>query len=471
MRILSITIVLLSYVSVTAQRANIWYFGQNAGIDFNSGAAVPLLDGELISFEGCASICDGNGDLLFYTNGGRTLTSNIYRYGYVFDRDHDEMPNGDLEQSGGCNSATQGSLIVQDPGNTDQYYLFTTDCQEHGLVGGLRYAKVDVTLNNGLGDVATIGTLAQADVSESMIGVRHANGTDVWVIVHGLNVAQFHAFLVTANGISAPFTTTIGPNVGLSRSGLMSANGTGTKIHYGGSSSSSLMDFDPATGVLSNILPLQRTVFGSAFAPAGQYLYTCENYGQSRRVFQYDLLATDIPASEQIIGSSIASLQAMQLGPDGKIYLSRQGMVHLGVVNNPDLPGMAADYQDEGFSLAGRICTAGLPGFVNDLLAENITGIVEAGSMNESTNTDNLHITPNPATDHVNIVADAGLFGKRGVIDLFDATGKRMHSEQVNNFAALQPMDLSAEWKEGLYLVMVRVEGQVLRSSRVVVER
>lgn len=451
MRILSLTIVLFSCVSVTAQRANIWYFGQNAGIDFNSGEAVPLLDGELISFEGCASICDGTGDLLFYTNGGRSLTSNIYRYGYVIDRDHEEMPNGDLEQSGGCNSATQGSLIVQDPGNADQYYLFTTDCQEHGLVGGLRYAKVDMTLNNGLGDVATIGTLVQADMSESMIGVRHANGTDVWVIVHGLNVAQFHAFLVTANGISASVTTTIGPNVGLTQSGLMSANGTGTKIHYGGSSSSSLMDFDPAIGVLSNILPLQHTVFGSAFAPGGQYLYTCENYGQSRRVFQYDLLASDIPSSEQIIGSSIASLEAMQLGPDGKIYLSRQGMDHLGVVNNPDLPGMAADYQDEGFSLAGRICTAGLPGFVNDLLAANNSGIVETGSMNESAGSNDLRIYPNPANDHVNIVANADLFGKRGVIEVFDVTGKRVHAEQVSNFAAFQPLDLSLEWKDGLY--------------------
>jgi len=84
---------------------------------------------------------------------------------------------------------------------------------------------------------------------------------------------------------------------------------------------------------------------------------------------------------------------------------------------------------------------------------------------------DNLRIYPNPANDRVNIVADATLFGEPGVIEVFDVTGKRVYAEQVNNFLALQPLGLSTEWKDGLYLVMVRVEGQAPRSARVVVKR
>ncbi|MBK8583214.1 MAG: hypothetical protein IPL86_15785 [Flavobacteriales bacterium] len=49
--------------------------------------------------------------------------------------------------------------------------------------------------------------------------------------------------------------------------------------------------------------------------------------------------------------------------------------------------------------------------------------------------------------------------------------GKRVYAEQVKYFSAVQPLDLSAEWKDGLYLVMVRVEGQAPRSARVVVKR
>jgi hypothetical protein len=48
---------------------NIWYFGEKAGLDFNSGAPVPLLNSSMGASEGCASICDKEGNLLFYTNG------------------------------------------------------------------------------------------------------------------------------------------------------------------------------------------------------------------------------------------------------------------------------------------------------------------------------------------------------------------------------------------------------------------
>ncbi|WP_168196962.1 hypothetical protein [Flavobacterium alkalisoli] len=34
--------------AIYAQKeANIWYFGQHAGLDFNSGIPVPLLDGQI----------------------------------------------------------------------------------------------------------------------------------------------------------------------------------------------------------------------------------------------------------------------------------------------------------------------------------------------------------------------------------------------------------------------------------------
>jgi hypothetical protein len=84
---------------------------------------------------------------------------------------------------------------------------------------------------------------------------------------------------------------------------------------------------------------------------------------------------------------------------------------------------------------------------------------------------DALRVYPNPANELVNIVADASLFGQRAVIEVFDATGSRVHAEQVNYFGALQPLDLSRDWKEGLYLVMVRVEGQAPKAARVVVKR
>src|SRR5262245_54417420 len=50
----------------TAQkRDNVWCFGDSAGIDFNSGVAVPITS-SVNSSGSCASVSDTAGNLLFY---------------------------------------------------------------------------------------------------------------------------------------------------------------------------------------------------------------------------------------------------------------------------------------------------------------------------------------------------------------------------------------------------------------------
>ena len=96
-----IYIIVLFYQIVAAQNeGNIWYFGYGAGIDFNSGSPVPISDGQLNTEEGCASISDENGDLLFYTDGTT-----------VYNKSHSPMVNGTnlLADS----SATQSSIILK----------------------------------------------------------------------------------------------------------------------------------------------------------------------------------------------------------------------------------------------------------------------------------------------------------------------------------------------------------------------
>lgn len=64
--------------------SNIWYFGEFAGIDFNNGDPVARIDGQLNTWEGCASICDIFGEILFYTDGRK-----------VYNRNHQVMPEMD----------------------------------------------------------------------------------------------------------------------------------------------------------------------------------------------------------------------------------------------------------------------------------------------------------------------------------------------------------------------------------------
>jgi hypothetical protein len=118
--------------------------------------------------------------------------------------------------------------------------------------------------------------------------------------------------------------------------------------------------------------------------------------------------------------------------------------------------------------------------FIDDVVVAHVTdpgcvtGIGDVPPMDENSNGDegdDLRIYPNPANDRVTMMLDASMSGQRGVIEVFDVTGKRVHAQEVSSLNALQRLDLSSEWREGLYLVVVKVEGQEPRNARVVVKR
>lgn len=104
-------LVLIRTYSISQNENNIWYFGENAGLDFSSGSPVALTDVALNTNEGCATISDACGKLLFYTD-GRT----------VWNRNHEIMVNG----TGllGAKSSTQSAYIIKKPGSKTNYYIF-----------------------------------------------------------------------------------------------------------------------------------------------------------------------------------------------------------------------------------------------------------------------------------------------------------------------------------------------------------
>ena len=89
-------------------------FWKEAGLDFNSGSPVALTNGQLNTTEGCTTISDKNGNLLFYTDGS-----------VVYDKSHQVMPNG--YGLLGHYSSTQSAIIVPKPNNPNLYYIFTVD--------------------------------------------------------------------------------------------------------------------------------------------------------------------------------------------------------------------------------------------------------------------------------------------------------------------------------------------------------
>ncbi len=345
-------------VAIAQGEGNNWYFGQHAGLDFNSGVPLPLLNGNTDTWEGTAVISDPNGNLLFYTDGQR-----------VWNRIHQIMPNGSGLMGG--SSSSQSALIVRQPGSASLYYIFTT--MDSGGIVGLRYSVVDLALSGGNGDVTAMKNIPLiTTISEKVTAIRHANGEDYWVIVRKYHSTLYHAFLLTNGGIQPGMVNSdVGVEIhGGGYVGYMKPNPMGTRIASANAYQYGLevFDFDNSTGTLSN--PMIFTgfstagVYGVEFSADGNVLYASEHGGGMCKLYQYNLLAGDqaaIEASRFTVGSVSSNGGALQIGPDGRIYHAVYWQDHLGVVNNPSQVGAACNYVQNGLSLGGAQSYAGLP--------------------------------------------------------------------------------------------------------------
>lgn len=360
-----------SEIASAQKERNIWYFGFGAGVDFNSGSPVALTDGKLITEEGCATICNASGNLLFYTDGGK-----------VWNRNHTVMPNGTGLK--GNLSSTQSAVVVKKPGSTNLYYLFTVD--DIGGSDGLEYSIVDMTLDNGLGNVtSTKNVLMMTPTCEKIAVVKHSNGTDYWIITHHLDENKFSAFTLTASGVSTtPVVTTIGKSITGKQYGYtvgyLKASPDGKMLACATYDSDYLLvtDFDASSGKLSNERNLNtggssnQRIYGVEFSASGRYLYATQITG-SQKIVQYDLsnsTTSAIQNSMVMIKQYSQNLGAMQMGPDGKIYITYANCSYLLCIQYPDLPGTQCGFLDNAVYLEGKHGDFGLPTFISSVTSE-----------------------------------------------------------------------------------------------------
>ncbi|WOD42220.1 T9SS type B sorting domain-containing protein [Hwangdonia lutea] len=387
------------------QSAN-WYFGEYAGLNFNTPTPTPLTDGQLITKEGCATISDPNGNLLFYTDG---VT--------IWDRRHQIMPNG--EGLLGHSSSTESALIVPKPGSTSKYYVFTIDKPSYYLteaepIDGVNYSEIDLSLNSGFGDVVPgnknnhLVTYDTNDAvqneyksSEKITAVSHSDGSSIWVITQFMN--KFYAFLIDIYGVNeTPIVSTVpqmirpifnddGANI--TAIGYLKVSPDGKKIAIAHSSTNAgsprtgrkksgkvlLYDFNNTTGAVTNQLEILSGAYpyGVEFSPNSELLYITDNFFDENDLFdhshlyQYNLESSNIVNSRETIRSSQNVAGALQLAINGKIY--RAGFKTLGVgldisvINQPNNIGTSCDYSENTVNLGGKASQLGLPPFVQSI--------------------------------------------------------------------------------------------------------
>ncbi|PCH69810.1 MAG: hypothetical protein COC01_00475 [Bacteroidetes bacterium] len=367
-----------SYIQVgncNSQEATYWYFGDDAGIKFENDTVIPQKQSTMFSWEGTATMSDKNtGDLLFYTDGDT-----------LFNANHLPMPNGTGLK--GSFTSTQSALIIPMPGDGGKYYVFTvdasTDVPRFPNDSVCAYSIVDMTLDGGLGDIilSTKNTTLFTPTSEQIIGIRHCNARDYWVITHEFAPnPRFFIYLISDTGIAQPLIFDVGLDY-YSSFGYMRASPDGSKIAAVSDvfNTVQIFNFDNTTGNIAFdfSIPLNQDpttwVYGITFSPDGSKLYVSELLlGWIYYIFQYDMLAGDslaIRSSRTVIAASGADYyDAMAIGPDHKIYIANWDLQYLHVINKPNEKGTACDFVLKQIDLgANSRSYSGLPNFAQDI--------------------------------------------------------------------------------------------------------
>ncbi|MBU2914309.1 PKD domain-containing protein [Reichenbachiella agariperforans] len=354
-----------------SQFRNQWYFGENAGIDFNDpNGTVAITDANLMtSPQAASSVSDLNGDLLFYTNG---VT--------VWNKEHQIMVNG--TNIGGDSTSMQGAMIMPFPGDSTTFYVFTSDPVYGDNTYNMRYSIVDMKQDVMRGAVVQKNLPFFTNSTERMTGVGLGQGLS-WLITHEFGNNQFKSYPVTATGIGEPLTSAAGSVLRLDEEKNATAemqvaqagNYIAMAIQDTNENYIELFEID-TFGVVSQIAkidveePLPALIYGVEFSSGAEKLYVT-THSNGSKLLQYDLdsiqaptAEADIMATKYELGAS-ASLEfgALQTGADAVIYMAIEGQTTIGTINSPAADDDLAGFVVDGFDLEGRTSRLGLPNF------------------------------------------------------------------------------------------------------------
>ena len=486
--------ILIFYSFMHAQnRTNAWMIGimsfnnyPKCGINFISGVADTFsIVRDLPFFFTDASICDVEGNLLFYTNGT-----------YIANRNHDSLQNcykfndgfwSDLYSQSGF-GMYQGSIVLPRPSNSNEYYLASLSGELgnfNGKAGApihLSCSKIDMTLDGGLGgitpDFKNVFLIQDTLVWGRLTACKHTNGRDWWLISHKYFSNRYFKFLITPDTILGPYSQDIGSFIDFDIIGMCQFSPDGSKFAcINPNDTLDIFNFDRCTGEFSEdvkILLPDSLSTSCSFSPNSRFLYVT----QFEHLYQFDMWANDIPASMNVIAEydgwtdpQSANLPPYfslnQLGPDGKIYIcSWHSTRILHVINEPDSLGAACDFQQHSFQLP--TANTVVPNFPNYDLGPLQYSPCDTLYLNSTSPSFSLHckIYPNPSSDWLNIVYESD---QNVLFELFDNSGRKMAAISLFHYFNNRLINVGSI-PSGYYSGVVSADGKKIWSEKIVIQ-
>lgn len=489
-----------SFISNAQNRNSIWCFGDSSGIDFGNVNNPTPYNSTMRGRGSCTSIANSNGSLLFYAFTRATIIGNTTQ---VISANDSLMTNGG-------NIVGQGwyreLVIITDPSDSDQYYLFSVGVTNSGQEG-LYYSKINMSLNGGLGEVVQKNIqLLPYQMQDGIQAIKHGNGRDWWVICHRWDIYtnEFNKFLVTPYGISGPFTQAIGDT---STGGFLNINFSkiGSKaaiVDYNGLFE--IFNFDRCNGNFSADAHFSFQFYQSDFnnfwsceiSPNENLLYISQSNHYVSYLFQLDLRDSVPWNTRDTIWTQSTiyyNAGAIELAPDNKIYFSTGWYdnshfpypypdsayypenMNLGVINSPDNLGTACDFQPYSFYLGGHRTYIGLPNNPNYEMGPDTGSVCDTlPHLGVGTNELQFHKKEKELDVYYHhdwqtaFINASGLQGKNYSLQIFDITGKQLFTEQGKLSSQYFTKDFHCNFANGIYIVSLATEKEKLTARFII---
>lgn len=326
-----------------------WTFGNRCHIEFPGGGD-PLVrpNHAFNSVEGCATLSDAAGNLLYYTDGTGLYPTLI----------GPALPTTP-PTLGGTTSSSHSAIIVPPAGGGVLHHIFAVgDWDGTGSPNAGPVTHTTVALGSGVSIAAQptdLTSVGPARAAEKLAAVPHEDCYKYWVVAmdgrpNPAGLGNLYALLVDSDG--PPTYQAISP-ISPDPFYCIKFSPDGRRLAVTSTSTIDIYNFDRATGLAT--LHSQITGFASAraygveFSPNGLYLYfTCLAMADVRR--------HTIGPAGTFLGSaqvdawppgtawpSNYKIGALQLGPNSKIYGAKYGQQTLFEIGQPDSPTTAAN--------------------------------------------------------------------------------------------------------------------------------
>lgn len=448
---------------------------------------VTLINKSVPLFIALGIVSDTAGKLQCYSNGV-----------HVYNADHFVMQNGENFQSSAQfpygYPLTQSLIILPMPDTSGIYILIDGVHKDVGtdvIIERLRYSFIDMQFNNGLGKVTQKKITLENSTDTLNVGlltaVRHGNGRDWWLLTTKYESNIHRKYLISPEGIYFHDDQAVGDTVynGVGYAAFSPSGEWYARYFYYGQTSnlktaSYLYRFDRCTGQLYS--PAKKSYNdpdyrgGVAFSPNSRYLYVA-NY---TKIYQYDLEASDILASEQVVAEYDGFLDGngvptrffgLLLAPDNKIYGNIPGFNsrYLHVIDQPDQPGAACNVIQHAIYLPTdnvgtlpnvpfyRLYAAGIP----------CDSMVSAFTPPPPPVNTGIRVWPVPAADMLYFSADNDM-PETFDLQLFDAFGRPvLHREKLDMRPSVT-VRLDGLTPGAYFYTLTETDGKVIKSGRVV---